>query len=226
MISLRSCSSAAQRIGIAVAIGLASAAGAGSGQMPPVSDPALRLFLEQVDREWPGESEQQAITVKSLELLADAIGSVARRKQLPLPDLESSVRELRELTERYRAGRPDDLVQARRLRDTFVSAADLIDRLLTSAGLQKKPVDPRLGALHRSAESLDAALTVRRQPDVLERFFTHAGEALRRIETADLARRWGAGTGPLAGVRPPTAPGNPADPQNRAASERSLQRAG
>jgi hypothetical protein len=189
MIPLRSYSCAAQRVGIVVAIGLAWPAGAASGQMPSVSEPALRLFLEQVDREWPGESEQQAITVKSLELLAAAIGSIARRKQLPLPNLERSVCELRELTERYRAGRPDDLVQARRLRETFVSAADLIDRLLTSAGLQKKPVDPRLGALHRAAESLDASLTVRRQPDVLERFFTHAGEALRRIETADVARR-------------------------------------
>jgi hypothetical protein len=188
---LLSCLCAAQRVALVVTVVLMwqVPASTARGQTPSASDPALRLFLEQIDREWPGESEQQAITVASLELLADAIGSVARRTQLPLPNLERSVRELRQLIERYRAGKPDDLVQARRLRETFVEAADLIDRLLTSAGLQKKPVDPRLGALHRAAESLDTAMTVRRQPDVIERFFSHAGEALRRIEKSEVLRR-------------------------------------
>jgi hypothetical protein len=81
----------------------------------------------------------------------------------------------------YANGPPDSAGHIERLRQAFTSAADIIDELVEVAGVEKRPVDPRMSALRRAAESLDPALTTRRQPDVIERFFHHAAEALQRV---------------------------------------------
>lgn len=148
---------------------------------PPITDPALRAFVEQVAREWPGESHQQALTVASLTLLADAIKSVAERRRLSSPRVAQGVDELRSQTRAYGAAAPSDGGQGVRLRQAFVTASDLVAHLVNAAGIEKEPVDPRLSALRRSAESLDTTQSLRRQPDVIERFFHHAAEALQRV---------------------------------------------
>jgi hypothetical protein len=148
----------------------------------PADDSALREFIEQVEREWPGESHQQALTADSLMLLATAIVSVAERRRLASPDLLRQVEALREQTGAYRASTPGRLDQTERLRRVFIAGADIVDGLVEAAGLEKRPVDPRLSALRRAAESLDPALVPLRQPDVIERYFHHAAEALKRVD--------------------------------------------
>jgi hypothetical protein len=168
-------------LAVAAFVGFACAA----RQQPTATvpeDPALRAFVLAAEREWPGESLQQAMTAEALGLLANAVISVAERKKVAMPELPRDIQELRRQTTAYANGPPDSAGQTERLRQAFTSAADIIDELVEAAGLEKRPIDPRLSALRRAAESLDPASTPRRQQDVIERFFHHATEALQRVE--------------------------------------------
>jgi hypothetical protein len=151
---------------------------------PPPQDRALLAYIDQVEREWPGESAQQALTADSLTLLADAIASVADRQQLTTPQVRLAIEQLRRQTQAYRAGTPGTHEQAKRLRRTFKETAALVDSLVARAALKQEPVDPGLAALARAADSLDDDMLLRRQPDVIERFFHHAAAALRRVDAA------------------------------------------
>jgi hypothetical protein len=69
----------------------------------PVQDPTLRVYLDKIDRDWPGESYQQSLTAQSLILLADAIVSVAKSRNLYTPDLQSALDRARALTDDFGA---------------------------------------------------------------------------------------------------------------------------
>lgn len=145
-----------------------------------VENPKLRTFVEHVDREWAGDSHQQAVTVTSLRLLADAVEAVGRRSA-DHASMDREIAELRAMTGEYDRGTPGDPQQSKRLRKTLLGASQIVARTVTAAGLASRP-DPRLSAMQRAARSLDDDAPLRRQPDVLERFFQHAAEALRRFD--------------------------------------------
>ena len=171
-------------VAIATALfGLLISAGdaASNSQSAATSDQALRAFIEQADREWPGESYQQAITVDSLVLLANAVASLAQQQGI-LVRLADDVAQLRVNIRGYRAALPDDDRQSARLRRTLVHASGLIQRLVAEANQQRRPSDPALNALHRAANSLDVDQSLRRQPDVIERFFGQAAIILQRLD--------------------------------------------
>lgn len=154
---------------------------AGHPQSTAASDPALRAYVEQTDREWPGESHQQAITVESLVLLSNAIASLAHQRGINAR-LTDDLAELRANTAVYRAGSPEDPRQSGRLRHTLIQAGDVVQRLVSEADGQRRRDDPALNALRRAADSLDVDQSLRQQPDVLERFFGQAAAILRSVE--------------------------------------------
>ena len=154
---------------------------AAASQSAAASDHALRAYVEQTDREWPGESYQQAITVDSLVLLANAVASLAQQKGI-LVRLADDVAQLRVNIRGYRAALPDDDRQSARLRRTLIHASGLIQRLLAEANQQRRHSDPALNALRRAAESLDIDQPLRRQPDVIERFFAQAAIILQHLD--------------------------------------------
>jgi hypothetical protein len=154
-----------------------------AAQQTAIENPALRAFLEQVDREWPGESRQQSVTVESLTLLASTVESIAKARQKLTPDIITGLDRLRTETHKYERGVPSDLSQSTQLQHVLITAADVLRRL-AGAGADTEPERSRLAALKRSAESLDRRAPLRRQPDVIERFFHQAAELLR-----DLAAR-------------------------------------
>ncbi len=171
-------------VAIATALfGLLISAGdvASNSQIAAASNQALRAFIEQADREWPHESYQQSITVDSLVLLANAVASFAQQKGI-LVRLADDVAQLRVNIRSYRAALPDDDRQSARLRRTLVHASGLIQRLVAEANQQRRPSDPALNALHRAANSLDVDQSLRRQPDVIERFFGQAAIILQRLD--------------------------------------------
>jgi hypothetical protein len=145
------------------------------------SDQALRAFVEYTDRKSSGEAHQQAITVKSLTLLADAVASLAQRNGLATR-LDGDVATLRQHISDYQTGRSGEVAQSARLRRTLIHAGALIRRLLVEAKKDARPRDARLNALQRAAESLDDRQLLRRQPDVIENFFRHAAQALLRFD--------------------------------------------
>lgn len=149
-------------------------------QVPAPPAQAVETFVQHVDREWPGESQQQALTRDSLRLLADAVADLARRHKLSSSEFERELQALRDATARYAAGTPGDASQSRQLRKTLETAADLVRTLAVHTGAASS-IDARLNALERSAESLDRDQPLRRQPDVLERFFHHAAETLKAV---------------------------------------------
>jgi hypothetical protein len=169
-------------LSVFIAVWLTTASAAVPWATLQVEDSALREYLTQIDREWPGESHQQSITSKSLLLLADAIASVAERRHIATPTLRQELDKARALTREFDRNAPDRADQAEHLRRTLLAFSEILDRLVTAAELERTPVDPRLSAIRRAAESLDPSLRPRRQPDVLERFFRHAGDALRRVD--------------------------------------------
>jgi hypothetical protein len=73
-----------------------------ASQSSAASDQALRAFIKQTDREWPGESFQQALTVDSLVLLANAVASLAQQKGI-LVRLVDDVAQLRANIRGYQA---------------------------------------------------------------------------------------------------------------------------
>jgi hypothetical protein len=144
-------------------------------------DRALGAYRNYVDREWAGKAYQHSMTREALTLLMNALDSVAQRRELTSPQLTRSMHDVRPLIAAYDAGAPDHVGQSARLQRVFLAITDVVERLVDASGLLREPIDPRLSALRRSAESLDLRAPLRRQPDVIERFFHHAGEALYRI---------------------------------------------
>ena len=141
---------------------------------------ALTHYLDYIDREWPGNATQHAITSRALSLLLQAIDEVAGTQAPPSTQLVRSLEPVRGLVATYDGGPHDRGAQSATLQRIFLGLTDVLERLVAASGRLEEPVDPRLSALRRSAESLDLRVPLRRQPDVLERFFHHAGEALRR----------------------------------------------
>jgi hypothetical protein len=158
-----------------------AAGGPTAAQSAAASDAALRAFVEQTDREWPGDSDQQAITTDSLVLLTNAIASLAQQKGV-LVHLADDIAQLRANIRGYQAGSPGDQRQSARLRRTLIHASGLIQRLVAEANHQRRASDPSLNALRRAADALDADQSLRNQPDVIERFFGHAAAILQRID--------------------------------------------
>ena len=143
---------------------------------------ATQKLTDYVNREWPGESRQQAVTSTALTLLADAIETSAARQRAGTRDLAADIARLRRQITEYRTGTPGDLTQSRRLRRLLIDTSSVIEQVLESAGARQRPRDARLNALERSAKALSEDAPVRRQPDVLEYFFRHAVDLLQRLE--------------------------------------------
>jgi hypothetical protein len=141
----------------------------------------LDAFIAQVDREWPGESRQQAITTDSLRLMADAVAAVAARGRIDSPRLARPLQQFREETERYAKGKPGTERQSEQLRRTFLTGVAVMEAL-TERVDEGRTLKARVSALERAAKSLDDDDPVLRQPDVIERFFRHAGEILKLVE--------------------------------------------
>lgn len=155
---------------------------ASAGQQTVVVNPALRAFIEQVDREWLGESHQQAITLESLQLLMNAIETLMAR-DAPAPGIKTDLATLRNETQRWADGKPDSAAQSEHLSRIFVKAAALLSRLGEESDAPEDALKPRLAAIRRSAEALDPKRPPRSQPDVIERYFHQAAEILRQIKS-------------------------------------------
>ena len=157
-----------------------SAATARGSQATNVSNPSLRSFIEQVEREWPGDARQQAITVESVTLLANTVESIASSRQALTPDLRTVLDRLRTEIRRFETGTAGIATQSVQLRHVLTTATDLLARLAGNDAA-KEPAKSRLAALRRSVDGLDGKTPLRRQPDVLERYFHQAAELLRDV---------------------------------------------
>jgi hypothetical protein len=146
------------------------------------SPQAIDVFVQHVDREWPGEAHQQALTGESLNLLLNAVEVLAQRRNATSAEFARSLQQVRSETGKYGAGTPGDLSQSRQLRKTLRTTADVVRILAERTGVADS-IEARLNALDRSARSLDDDQPLRRQPDVLERFFRHAAEILKAMDT-------------------------------------------
>jgi hypothetical protein len=142
---------------------------------PAGSDP-LRAFDEYVRREWPGERTQQEINCRALELMVNAVEAVAAKRRVGEAKSMESAARVRERRQDYCSGNPADREQPRKLRRTLIEASELIEKLAES--VEQRKFTAHVNALNRAAESLDEAAPLRRQPDVMERFFHHGAELL------------------------------------------------
>ena len=158
-----------------------------------IQNPELQSFVAYADRDWPANSEQYGMTLEALERLYAALESLAEQKDLSPEIVRQRVVELRIATSTYEAGRQGAAAQAQRLRQIFISSANLVDDLVRRAALDRAGIDPRLSAVRRAADSLDPDTTLLRQGDTIERFFRHAAHALTRIDRGAV-RATGSGT--------------------------------
>jgi len=153
----------------------------GNGQQPAApNDTAVRAFIQQVEREWPGQAAQQALTVESLRLLGDAVESLASPQQKSAQEFMTVFARFRTETRRFESGTPDDIAQSANLQHAFITGVDLMRRLV-GAKAEMEPAKTRLAALRRSADGIDRKQPLRRQPDVIERFFHQAAELLGNL---------------------------------------------
>ena len=63
--------------------------------------------------------------------------------------------------------------------ELFEDVAELMADLNNKLPRQDQIAQPRIDALERSADAIERDDPLRQQPDVVERFFRHAAEALR-----------------------------------------------
>ena len=161
--------------------GAALLPGPSSASQEPSPASPVQTFARQVERDWPGESQQQTLTVESLKHMSVAIESLLTGSQKTT--FENDFLRVTSDIRTYASGIPGELVQAKRLRDVFQAASELIVRMADRlAQLDRR--DPNLSAMRRAARSLDDDQMLLRQPDVIERFFDHAAAALVKIEAA------------------------------------------
>lgn len=102
--------------------------------VPPLQNAAVRGFAAHADREWPGTAQQQALTVDTLDWLASAIQSLASTRQLSVGDLPARVQALRVQLKAFAGGNAEQLEQAARLRQLFMTAAALLNDVVVAAG--------------------------------------------------------------------------------------------
>ena len=142
---------------------------------------AVGAFTAQVEREWPGARQQQAITVRSLILLADAVHSLAAARQLLTPELLTVLDRLKTETQRFQSGTPDDAAEhTLRLQHALLTATDLLGRV-AGPDSDNEAGRARLAALRRAADGIDRRQPLQRQPDVMERYFHQAAELLNHL---------------------------------------------
>lgn len=166
---------------IALGCALATAPRALAAQELRITDPAVRAFVEQADRELPATSAQHGVIVRSLNLLANAIVSLAQRGDAQVR-IADDIARLRVDIRGYQSGGADAATQSGRLRRTLIQASGLMQRLVVETSHVRRASDPELNALRRAAESVDETQSLVRQPDVLERFFEHAATILQGLD--------------------------------------------
>ncbi len=147
---------------------------------------ALHSFAEYVEREWPGEGAQ-VINCKALSLMADAVESVAAKRQISLRSIGKEMTRFRAHTTAYCQGSPEDRAQPDKLRRTLIRGSRLIAELAEAAP-DRVGLTAHLNALDRAARSLDKDASPQRQPDVVERFFHHGVQVLTLLCSNNLAQ--------------------------------------
>jgi hypothetical protein len=143
---------------------------------------AVKEFAQQVHREWPGESHQQAVTESSLTHMFAALESLLAPDPGARERFQPELNRLKAATKEYGYGPPGEKIQAKRLRKIFRDASDLIEDVAERLS-DDEGNEPSLNALRRAARSLEDDEVLLRQPDVIERFFDHAAAVLIRVES-------------------------------------------
>jgi hypothetical protein len=146
----------------------------------PAQNLAVRGFVAHAERDWPGTPQQQTLTVDTLDWLATAIQSLATAKQLTVPNFAGRMQEFRAELKKFASGKPEQPGQATMLRQLFLSGAALVDDVANSAGVED--ADDQLTAVRRAAESFAEQQLPQKQPDVIERYFQAASQALQRVD--------------------------------------------
>ena len=149
---------------------------------PPrfVDNDSLRLYVAHAERNWTAGSEQQAMTIDTLDRLADAIASLAVSKGAVSPTFTERLSELRSSTVAFASGKLGANEQAAALRETFGIAASMVRSLVNATSA--RDADDDLTALDRSAAAIDAARPLPLQADAIERFFQTAAATLERVD--------------------------------------------
>lgn len=140
------------------------------------TDPAVFTFADFVEhRLRPPLSNDTIIT--GVDLLVSALEAVVIGQRLDDGLLDRAHRLRREVREVYQERATSDRISDRQ--ELFEDVAELMADLNNKLPRQDQIAQPRIDALERSADAIERDDPLRQQPDVVERFFRHAAEALR-----------------------------------------------
>jgi hypothetical protein len=145
--------------------------------LAPLDNLAVRGFVAHAEREWPA-APSAAQTVDTLDWMAMAVESLAGTRRLAVENLPARLGQLRASIKEFSSTGAESLTRTRVLKRIFTDGAGLIGDLARAAGTR----DVDYEALERVAGALDIDELPRNQPDVIERYFQEASNALQRVD--------------------------------------------
>lgn len=140
---------------------------------------ALGGYLQYVHERstYGGTVQEPALTAEGIRRLADAIAEVGNRNVARSEMVRATVDSLHGQAERM-AAESDPEVQARRARETFLSAAAAIARMQEHGF---PTLAPLAGEMRTSAEAVSARQPLHEQRAAVQSFFERAAAVLRNM---------------------------------------------
>lgn len=162
---------------IALTLILAAAAQA------PSTMAAVAIFNVNVDRKWPVDEREPAVTAEALRLMEAAVQAVIEERKLDAPKLRQSISAFTQAREAL--GRTaEDKDRAPLVRDALLKGRMMAESVASATGLSDEATRQRLAGLKTAADAFDRARPVRDQADILERYFRTSSELLHAILAA------------------------------------------
>ena len=127
---------------------------------------------------------QHQYTADCIQRLSGSIDAVINRPEVINANVQQRLDNFRQQAERLRASSPQATTHANIVRETFVSAADLLNTVQEERYATAADIDARAIGVRQAAEAVQATTPLLEQREAVQRFFREAGETLRMIAVA------------------------------------------
>ncbi len=146
---------------------------------------AVAVFTANVERKWPADEREPAVTGEALRLMDAAARAIAE-------DAKIDSGKIRQAMDGFAAVRKAMDTPARSeddrtlvVRDALAKGAMVVEAVAVARRREDPKTKTQLGELKRAAEAVDRKKQLRQQGDLLERYFRQAAELMRALQVPD-----------------------------------------
>jgi hypothetical protein len=157
------------------------APGAVAAAVPPAVEEYMSTCVQGASPTDMGLQHQY--TADCIQRLSGSIDAVINRPEVINANVQQRLDNFRQQAERLRASDPQATTHSNLVRQTFVSAADLLNTVQDERYASATDLDTRATGVRQAAEAVQATTPLLNQRDAVQRFFQEAGETLRMMAT-------------------------------------------